>query len=66
MIKEVNMCKNEDANETKYVGGPIPINLYWKYTEVRVKRQEGAAEALINALNLYIDLPDKNNEEGEH
>lgn len=45
-----------NREETKAVGGSIPIELYWQYKSVQANRKESAAEALENAIRLYIDL----------
>lgn len=48
---------------TKSVGGKIPIDLFWKFKETYTKRRETATEALINAIQLYNDAETASEEE---
>ena len=47
---------NAEAVETKYVGGQVPIDLYWAFKKKVADRKETTTEAVENALRLYIDL----------
>lgn len=49
------------VEETKTVGGKVPVGLFWKFKETYMRRRETATEALINAIRLYIDAVDENN-----
>ena len=53
------------VEEMKNVGGKVPVGLFWQFKETYTRRRESATEALINALRLYIDAVDENdNREG--
>ena len=54
-------CQEKD---TKSVGGQIPTDLFWRFKQTHVERHETATEALMHAIQLYIDaVPSKNNED---
>ena len=53
------MCPDthdESRDETKTVGGPIPVDLYWSFKRTQAERKESATQALENAIRLYVDL----------
>lgn len=53
------------TEETKSVGGKIPIELFWQFKENYTKRRESAAEALEHAIRLYNDAAtESHSEEG--
>lgn len=43
-----------NTEKVKFVGGSVPIELYWQFTSARADRKETANEALKIALTLYI------------
>lgn len=47
---------NVSKEETKTIGGAIPIELYWQYKKVQAQRQESATKALENAIRLYVEI----------
>lgn len=47
---------NVNKEETKTIGGAIPIELYWQYKKVQALRQESATRALENAIRLYVEI----------
>lgn len=51
------------ADNKKSVGGKIPETLFWQFKETYAKRRESATEALENAIRLYIDVTDINEQE---
>lgn len=42
--------------QTKMVGGYVPVELYWKFKAAHNQRKEKAGEALEHALRLYCDI----------
>lgn len=60
---EEKIKDKEDAKgakeETKMVGGLIPIDLYWEFKVTHARRKENATKALEEALRLYVSIPDK-------
>jgi len=57
--------KKEVSNETKTVGGQIPVDLFWQFKTTYSGRHENAVTALIHAINLYIDAVPENDELGK-
>lgn len=61
-MEEKVMSKDEskaNKEETKMVGGLIPIDLYWEFKVTHARRKENATKALEEALRLYVSVPDK-------
>ena len=54
----------EQTDIKKSVGGKIPETLFWQFKETYAKRRESATEALENAIRLYIDVDEMNEQEG--
>ena len=54
----------EQTDIKKSVGGKIPETLFWQFKETYAKRRESATEALENAIRLYIDVDETNEQEG--
>ena len=54
----------EQTDIKKSVGGKIPEVLFWQFKETYAKRRESATEALENAIRLYIDVDEMNEQEG--
>ena len=54
----------EQADSKKSVGGKIPEALFWQFKETSANRRECASEALENAIRLYIDVDEMNEQEG--
>jgi hypothetical protein len=42
--------------ETKTVGGSIPVSLYWEFKKAQAERKDSATTALEIAIRLYIDV----------
>lgn len=45
----------DEKSQTKAIGGAIPEELYWEFTQARVARHESATKALEHAIRLYLD-----------
>lgn len=54
----------KQTDNKKSVGGKIPETLFWQFKETYAKRRESATEALENAIRLYIDVVDTNEQGG--
>ena len=52
------------TDNKKSVGGKIPEALFWQFKETYAKRRESATEALENAIRLYIDVDEMDEQEG--
>lgn len=53
-----------EKKEDKFVGGKVPQELYWQFKQAYTQRKESATEAITNAIYLYLELP-QNEEERE-
>ncbi len=56
---------SNEKKDTKFVGGQISQDLYWRFKQVYTQRKESATEALTNAILLYLELPQETNKEEE-
>lgn len=52
-----------DSAGMKSLGALIPEDVYWDFKKVQAARKESNAQALINAVRLYIEIG--NQEEGQ-
>ena len=50
------MSDGTKSNTSKSIGGQIPVDLYWKFKQAQVDRHETATQALVNAIQLYLDV----------
>ena len=51
------MENTTESKGTKFIGGEIPIELFWEFKKAQAIRKESAKDALENAIRLYLDLP---------
>ena len=56
---------NEDA-KTRNIGGAVPEELYWQFKQKIAERKEGNAQALTNAIRLYIEIDDNSKGAGNN
>ena len=54
----------QEQADSKKSGGKIPEALFWRFKETYAKRRESATEALENAIRLYIDVDEMDEQEG--
>jgi hypothetical protein len=57
------LIQNKKEQETRMVGGQVPVDLYWTFKAVAATRKETSVEALLHALRLYVDPIEKEGEE---
>lgn len=54
-----------EKKDDKFVGGKVPQDLYWRFKQAYTQRKETATEALSNAIQLYLEIQN-HEEEGAH
>jgi hypothetical protein len=58
--------KTEVDEDTKLLGGQVPVNIYWQFKEIAAKRNESMSKAILHAALMYIDLQKEIDEGGEN